>query len=81
MKREEERRKNPYYKRRFVVTPPGASNRFHSSRNEKLEKKLRNLRNTQKEILEKKVTLSRSYRIGKQLVLVSYSDIANLNHK
>ncbi|KAI9359803.1 hypothetical protein BD770DRAFT_319254 [Pilaira anomala] len=64
LKREEEKRKNPYYKRRFVVTPPGASNRFHSSRNEKLEKKLRNLRNTQKEILEKKVTLSRSYRIG-----------------
>ncbi|KAI8057473.1 hypothetical protein BDF21DRAFT_349187 [Thamnidium elegans] len=63
-RKQTDRKVNPYFKRRFVITPPGASNRFHSSRNEKLEKKLRHLKNTQKEILEKKVTLSRSYRVG-----------------
>jgi hypothetical protein len=58
---------NPYShkRKRFNIVTKGSSNRFHSDRNQKLEKKLQTLKNTYHEALEKKVDLTRSYRVGK----------------
>ena len=58
---------NPYAlkRKRFNTVAPGASNRFHSARNERLQKRMQHLMNTFQENLEKKVSLTRSYRFGK----------------
>ncbi|KAI7908116.1 uncharacterized protein BX663DRAFT_493038 [Cokeromyces recurvatus] len=53
-----------YFTKRFFVQSKNAISRFHADRNEQLQKKLRHLLNTRKEAMEKKVTLSRSYRAG-----------------
>lgn len=56
---------NPYYTKRFFTESKGMISRFHADRNETLQKRLRNLLNSKKEAGEKKVVLSRSYRVGK----------------
>ncbi|KAI8352478.1 hypothetical protein EDC96DRAFT_546617 [Choanephora cucurbitarum] len=59
-----DQRPNPYYNKRFLTETKSVVSRFHADRNEQLQKKYHNLLNSMKEAGEKKVTLSRAYRLG-----------------
>ncbi|RCI04461.1 hypothetical protein CU098_001246, partial [Rhizopus stolonifer] len=63
-KRKVEKKPSPYYNKRFLVETKGVTSRFHADRNEQLQKKYRSLLNSMKEAGEKKVSLSREYRVG-----------------
>ncbi|KAI9483447.1 MAG: hypothetical protein EXX96DRAFT_536784 [Benjaminiella poitrasii] len=58
------KKESPYFTKRFFVQPKSALSQFHSDRHEQLQKKLKTLLNTKREVMEKKVILSRSYRAG-----------------
>lgn len=57
--------KDNYTQVRFIKSKKGAINRYHATRNEELKKKLLYLQSIRKEAQDKKVTLCRSYRVGK----------------